>query len=99
VSCAGAAALQPAAFVLLAARAAPGVSAQPLLQSLRARGAHVQAWSPAELARRRAEWQRRGIEIDAAEFAALADAGKALLVPPADEHRFLPPGADPLKTF
>ncbi|HYF21342.1 MAG TPA: hypothetical protein VEA40_25995, partial [Ramlibacter sp.] len=52
-----------------------------------------------DLAAQEAAWHRNGLDLATCEFWALHDAGKALLVPQADEPRFLPAGMDPLKSF
>jgi len=52
-----------------------------------------------ELQRLRGQWPRRGVALTRREFDALARAGGALLVPKEEEHRLLPEGADPLRTF
>jgi hypothetical protein len=57
------------------------------------------AWPAGELARQRAAWLHEGIALARAEFDALADAGRALLVPHELESRILPDGVDPLKVF
>lgn len=56
-------------------------------------------WRGDELAQRQEDWMRRGIILTRAQFDALAQAGNSLLVPDIDEHRLLPEGTNPLKTF
>jgi hypothetical protein len=62
-------------------------------------GPVANTWRAAEVARRQAAWYRDGIAVARGEYDALADAGRALLLPHADEARVLPAGADPLKVF
>ncbi|HVF65420.1 MAG TPA: hypothetical protein VNE58_15645 [Casimicrobiaceae bacterium] len=56
-------------------------------------------WDAERLDRLRARWFREGIPIRPAELHALADAGRALLVPQDQESLVLLAGADPLKVF
>ena len=56
-------------------------------------------WSSADLRRQRDAWLRRGVVLSKSEFDGLTQAGTALLVPAAEEHRVLWAGMDPLKVF
>jgi hypothetical protein len=56
-------------------------------------------WTSAEVCHRHEAWLRRGVTLLRSEFAALGEAGAALLVPEAQEPRLLKEGADPLKVF
>jgi hypothetical protein len=83
-----------------AVAALPAFAAHAALRDLAAPGGPVATrWEAAEVARRQAGWYREGIAVARGEYDALADAGRALLLPHADEARVLPAGADPLKVF
>lgn len=69
-----------------------------LADAVRAREPAV-FWRGADLIEQRQGWLRRGLTLTREQFDALNRAGNSLLVPQADEHRLLPEGADPLKTF
>jgi hypothetical protein len=87
----------PQGFIVVAARMPSDESSAELLGALQA--LDVDAWSGALLASHEDDARRGGLRMTRAQFAALAAAGAALLVPEEDEPRVLAAGVDPLKVF
>jgi hypothetical protein len=82
----------------VSARPASAEESEDILDALLARG--ILAWDGAELAHRRATWQREGLGITMAQYRELEKAAAALYVPDEQEQRLRPnESTDALKVF
>ena len=88
-------------FVIVCIRPRAATTSTSFFDALAASGiaASDRVWNSADLRDQRDAWLRRGVVLSTAEFDALSQAGTALLVPDAEEHRVLKAGTDPLKVF